>query len=570
MAAYEFFLTSTLEKVFPARRPRPLPQGAGISAWRGARAAVQLVYTARSHAPGMPVQRFSIEIAGAPVAASLRGVELIPSDFPCYENSDEHYITKEPGLFPDLLRALPEAFVTPLPRQYRSVWLSWEIPDDAAPGVYSITVTARACARETLPTGSDYENPDAPGQVYSNTFRLLIGRARLPAQTLIHTEWLHTDCLAEYYGVEPFSEAYWRTTDAFVRSACREHGVNMLLTPVFTPPLDTAVNAERTTIQLVDIRREGTSYGFGFDKLARWAAMCKRCGVEYLEMPHLFTQWGARATPKIIVEQGGMRARVFGWDVPADSPAYRAFLESFLPALRAALARLGYDDAHVYYHISDEPSRDSLAAYRTARGQVADLLDGCRVIDAISDFAFYQEGLVATPICASDQLQPFLDARPPELWTYYCCAQGDQVPNRFFAMESARNRIMGVLLYLYNLEGFLHWGYNFYHAKFSLCPLDPYRVTHGDYGFPSGDPFLVYPGPDGAPLSSIRAEVQDDALLDLRALRLLERLAGRSFVEALVYEDTSMRPMTFHNYPANADYLLALREKVAAEIEKRQ
>jgi len=136
-------------------------------------------------------------------------------------------------------------------------------------------------------------------------------------------------------------------------------------------------------------------------------------------------------------------------------------------------------------------------------------------------------------------------------------------------MESARNRIMGVLMYLYGIKGFLHWGYNFYNSKFSLHPVDPYRVTHADYAFPSGDPFLVYPGPDGAPLSSVRAEVQDDALLDLRALQLLEQLAGRAFVEELIYADAEMRPMTFRDYPRGAGYLLALRERVAAEIESR-
>ena len=35
----------------------------------------------------------------------------------------------------------------------------------------------------------------------------------------------------------------------------------------------------------------------------------------------------------------------------------------------------------------------------------------------------------------------------------------------------------------------------------------------------------------------MRAEVQDDALLDLRALRLLEQLAGRAFVEELIYAE---------------------------------
>lgn len=70
-------------------------------------------------------------------------------------------------------------------------------------------------------------------------------------------------------------------------------------------------------------------------------------------------------------------------------------------------------------------------------------------------------------------------------------------------MPSARNRIMGVLMYLYRIEGFLHWGYNFYNSMFSIEHIDPFFDTHAGFAFPSGDPFLVYPGADGEPWSSI-------------------------------------------------------------------
>ena len=567
MARYEFFLASSLEKVFPAQRPAALSDGARLSVWRGARAAVQLVYRADDAAPGMPAQSFTIEADGAP--AVLRAVELMPSDYPCYESADEHYITKEPGLFPDLLAPLEAPAVTPLPRQYRSVWLSWDIPADAAPGAYEVAVTARAVEEQRMPNGVLYRDADAAGLAFTCRFTLCVGRARLPAQTLLHTEWFHADCLASYYGVAPLSEEHWRILENFIRAAGEEHGINMLLTPVFTPPLDTAVNGERLTVQLVDVRRDAGVYSFGFEKLGRWAGLCRRHGVEYLEIAHLFTQWGAHATPKIMAVVDGRERRIFGWDVPAASAEYRAFLEAFLPALRTALEGMGYDKEHVYYHISDEPSPEHLDSYRAAKAQAEDLLEGCQVIDALSSLEFYRQGLVRQPVPANDHIQPFIDAQVPGLWVYYCCAQSSLVPNRFFAMESARNRIMGVLMYLYGIKGFLHWGYNFYNSKFSLHPVDPYRVTHADYAFPSGDPFLVYPGPDGAPLSSVRAEVQDDALLDLRALQLLEQLAGRAFVEELIYADAEMRPMTFRDYPRGAGYLLALRERVAAEIESR-
>ena len=137
-------------------------------------------------------------------------------------------------------------------------------------------------------------------------------------------------------------------------------------------------------------------------------------------------------------------------------------------------------------------------------------------------------------------------------------------------MESARNRIMGVLMYLYDIKGFLHWGFNYYYTQYSREAVNPYEMTHAGYAFASGDAFLVYPGKDGNPLDSLRAEVQDEGLLDLRALKLLESLTDREYVEKIIYEGSPVKPMNFSSYPRSAQWLLDLRERVAAEIEKRQ
>ena len=568
MVQYEFFLASSLEKVFPHRRPEPLTSNASVSCWRGCKAAVQLVYTARNGAPNMPVQQYRVTVLGAPGSVRIRWVELMPSQLPCYENADDDYISKQPGLFPDLLADMTSEEVLPLPRQYRSLWLTFEIPEDAPAGGYGITVQAEPCRHRRQPNGTVFHDPDADSQVFRLSFTLRISRAELPPQRLLHTQWFHTDCLANYYGFPVFSEEYWRVTENFIRAAA-EHGVNMLLTPVFTPPLDTPVGGERPTVQLVDLAVEKGIWRFGFEKLRRWTVLCKKHGITHLEIPHLFTQWGAAATPKILAEVDGVRKQVFGWEVPADSPAYRVFLRQFLPALREELGALGFDREHVYFHISDEPSEENMDAFLTAQRQTRGLLEDCPVFDALTSFAFYKKGLVRTPVVANDHIQPFFEAGVPNLWVYYCCVQGDRVPNRFFAMESARNRIMGVLMYLYRVSGFLHWGFNFYNAKFSIHAIDPFRTTDGQAGYPSGDPFLVYPGKDGQPLSSIRAEVQDDALLDLRALQLLEDLTDRDTVTGLILKIAGMERITFRDYPRGSGFLLTLRERVAAEIESR-
>jgi hypothetical protein len=129
-------------------------------------------------------------------------------------------------------------------------------------------------------------------------------------------------------------------------------------------------------------------------------------------------------------------------------------------------------------------------------------------------------------------------------------------------MPSARNRVIGLQLYKFGLQGFLHWGYNFWYSQYSLNQqLDPYRTTDAMHAFPSGDAYLVYPGADG-PIESIRLEVLYEGLQDLRALELLEQKIGKQQTIALM-EETLSEPLTFTEYPrGSGEWLLAIRERI--------
>lgn len=341
----------------------------------------------------------------------------------------------------------------------------------------------------------------------------------------------------------------------------------MLLTPVFTPPLDTAVGGERTTVQLVSIARNSDAYSFDFTLLKRWCELCKKAGITHLEIPPFFTQWGAAAAPKIVVTVDSTETKLFGWHTAASDPEYLRFLSAFIPQLLHALHSAGFDKEHLIFHVSDEPNESTMSGYRAAKEILAPLLDGYTVMDALSSYEFYEKGLVAHPIPANDSIQPFIDHKVENLWVYYCVSQGIEVPNRFFAMPSARNRIMGVLMYLYNIRGFLHWGFNFYNTQFSKKHINPFIITDCGSAFSSGDAYLVYPAPDGGVYSSIRNEVQMEALADLRALKKLEALVGREKVCALIHTGLDYTP-TFKKYPIEKEYLLQLRYAVNVCIKE--
>ncbi len=215
------------------------------------------------------------------------------------------------------------------------------------------------------------------------------------------------------------------------------------------------------------------------------------------------------------------------------------------------------------YHI------DHLDCYLQQKAQAAPYLQGFKMMDALSDFAFYQTGAVEVPVPAtnSPDLDKFLAADMEQLWLYYCCGQGKDVSNRFISMPSQRTRILGVQLYTYKAAGFLQWGFNFYNSCLSVRQIDPYAVTDSDEAFPSGDPFIVYPGEKGEALECLRYMAMRQAMHDLRALELLESLAGRETVENLITEVAGGK-ITLTEYPRDKVFLPTLRRRVNEEIEK--
>ena len=202
--------------------------------------------------------------------------------------------------------------------------------------------------------------------------------------------------------------------------------------------------------------------------------------------------------------------------------------------------------------------------YLKAAAVLRPLIQGYPQIDALSFYTFYETGATEHPVVASNHIETFLEHQVPGLWTYYCVSQNTEVSNRFFAMPSARTRIIGTQLYKFNIAGFLHWGYNFYNNQYSYAPINPFLCSDGECFAPSGDTYSVYPGKDGEPWPSLRQVVFHDALQDLRALRLCEALCGTDTAMKLL--EDGIEPITFKRYPHSAEYLLDLRRRVNRAI----
>lgn len=475
----------------------------------------------------------------------IKQIGYVPSLFPGHLPDDEDYITKAPCLFPDPLSTVVDGEIELASNQTRSLWIAVE-PKGEVSGTYPIVFKIMDMEDQCLDEAC---------------FTLEIIDAELPKLDICNTGWFHGDCIAELHNVEILSDKYFEIIEKYVKTYVK-FGHNMILTPIFTPPLDTAVGGERPTNQLVDVVSENGIYSFGFHNLKRWIHMCSNCGVEYFEISHLFTQWGANHAPKIMAFVNGKYQKIFGWETDALSEEYKSFLNAFLPALVKFLEQEGKIE-NCYFHVSDEPILEHEPRYQAAKQILLSYLDESRIIDALSDYSFYEKGIVTKPVVSTNSIPNFLERGAKDIWAYYCTAQGKNVANRFMAMPSYRNRILGYQLYKYDMKGFLHWGFNFWFTQFSTDVVNPYVDTTAGGAFQSGDAFVVYPlDQNGEVVCSLRLYVFNEGMQDLRALKLLESLSDRQTVSDLLDDVVG-----FEHYPRNSQYILQLREQINSRIK---
>lgn len=231
MKYFRIKMVSAMEKVFADKEPSGEGNLARLTALKGETVSFQIAY----YWAGNGKERGKVEVI-SPIRnqVDVRLVQLVPCEYPCHMSRDEDYLTTAPGLYPDLLIKIPELGFPMVSGQWRSLWIDVEIPEDIQAGEYPLEIRLT-------------HGEDLIGKL--EVFCEVIDQV-LPKLPVPRTEWFHTDCLADYYQLEVFSDEYWEVVENFVKTAVKRN-CNMLLTPVFTPPLDTAVGEKDVRYNLL-------------------------------------------------------------------------------------------------------------------------------------------------------------------------------------------------------------------------------------------------------------------------------------------------------------------------------
>ncbi|MCD4823173.1 MAG: DUF4091 domain-containing protein [Phycisphaerae bacterium] len=370
------------------------------------------------------------------------------------------------------------------------------------------------------------------------------------------TNWFYSDSLMDWYKTDGFDKRFWEILPRYMRNLA-DHGLDTVYVPVFTPPLD-GIKRPSQLLRVKKVQKD--QYRFDWRDVRKYINHAKSCGITHFEWPHPFTQWGVKHAIRIYKDQGQNGELLWPAHTGATSKTYRIFLAQYLPQLHRFLAKENILKKS-FFHVSDEPHNDKdRANYRKARTMLGELAPWMKVMDCMTDISLARQGLTDVPIASIRTALDFVAEDIPS-WCYYCCGPREAFLNRLIDTPLAKIAMHGLLFYRWPFKGFLHWGYNYWYKSQTRDLIDPYTVQdalawpHWAYG----DPFMVYPGPDG-PVDSVRWEIFGESLQDYALLQTLGVDRNNKLLAPL---------KSFENFPKTERWRRDLRAKLFAEAKKK-
>ncbi len=526
---------SSLQRVFPMTPPPARMRGVALRLAVNERGSFQVVVRNDGDAP-LPV---SVTATASPgLEVRIRRVGYVPvahhSTGVPFDPSDLDGIGHIPGWVPDPL--FDETVLLLPPRETHAFWFSIVLCRGAAPGRHEVRV-------ELTPEQGRRATLRIPVQLHPVRIA--------PRRDFPVMQWFCADALLDTYRCAGFDERFWQLIEAYLRDLSA-HGQDTAHVPLFTPSTD---GVKRPTQLLHVLRRGRDGYAFDWSDVRRYVELARACGLRRFEWTHLFTQWGAQYAIRIYRGQGADERLLWPAETAGTAPVYRRFLSVFLPEFHRfleseKLLKLSF------FHLSDEPhGEEHRERYRRARAMLTELAPWMKVMDALSEIAYGREGLTDLPIVS---IRTALDYQREQIPSgcYFCCNPRGRFLNRLMDTPLPKIRMSGWLFYRWPFKGFAHWGYNYWYRSQTRELIDPYRVNdaHNWPRWPSGDPFLVYPGPDG-PVDSIRWEIFAESLQDYALLQTLDAPRDARFLHAL---------RSFEDFPKDAAWIERARARLFA------
>ena len=373
-----------------------------------------------------------------------------------------------------------------------------EVGDFLKPDDSYVTALYLRWPTDTIPKG------DYSGILYigSKTIEvsLKVYNVKIPEnETLRLTNWYSLENMAEYHGVEPWSEKHWSLIEKYGRLMREARQTDFIIQS-----------------SLFEYERTKEGYVFDFSKAERFIKLYLSLGFTYIEgnSPIIRETWEAKT---FIV-------KINNKNHTALSEEGLCFLESFFKSWYMFLNKNGWISI-TQQHVADEPHKDCAVEYQILAGKIKGWMPKVPIIEAVEILDLSEiDVFVPKNNTYTEELKKIEKIRNSDktIWYYTCCCPGGKYLNRLLDQELLRTRYLHWANSLYDIKGYLHWGLNYYD-----CTDDPFGGRAGvieslnKTPLPCGDSHIVYPKADKV-LRSVRLEMMRAGIEDFELLNILK------------------------------------------------
>jgi hypothetical protein len=486
--------------------------------------------TVSAQAVLMPAESDTVT-AGVSELRSLDGKSVIPSGKVRLQWERYMDITKNtPGIPVDELVgkapvSIPDPFWESAEREVgdgkpQPLWIELDIPADAAPGDYKGELTVKGKSGMTA----------LPVSVHVRAFRMPEERHQRVIQ------WWDFPGRG-FENLKPGTDEYWE----FLTQCCK------------------FLRSFRQTDVRVEwglIGRTADGKGWDTSLFEKYAETAFNAGMQVVQFA------GAGRHTKSVVEPDSRTETV-------EDNLGR------LAAVQKVVERRGWQ-GRVLTSLADEPFIYQEESFRESLKRMRDVAPSVGVIEAVETDDIGDLDIYVPKLSHLNLWWPRYEELKREgrtVWFYTCCHPTGRYPNRFLDQPLVAARELHWISYLYDLDGYLHWGLNWFAPN-----EDPYTEKGSTpWVLPPGDSQVVYPGKKGW-VGSLRLSAMRDGLQDYEYLWTLEnsirRIKTRLGKDA-AWLDPRQRPtelcrrvvQSFYDHTRDPQVLLDTRSAIADEIE---
>jgi hypothetical protein len=414
------------------------------------------------------------------------------------------------------------------------VWLSFDIPSDAKPGVYSGTLTIQAHKQKT--------------QTLNITLEVLPQTLPAPKDWKFHLDlWQHSAAVARINKVKPWSEKHWELLKNEMKPLA-DAGQKVITATLNKDPWNHQCY-DAYEDMIVWTKNADGSWTYDYSVFDRWVELMMRLGVTKMINCYSMLPWNN----ELRYYDAASEKHV---DISAkpDSKEFAELWTPFLTNFRKHLDKKGW--LNITNIAMDERLPQDMKA---ALGLLQNVAPEFGVSLADNQKSYRQYPFLKD-ICVAfgetfDEVDLAYRRQNGLISTYYVCCS-DKFPNVFTFSDPAEATYIAWYAVAAGLDGFLRWAYNSWVEN----PVADSRFRT----WPAGDTYIVYPNNR----SSIRFERLREGIQDAEKIRLLrEQFTKTGARDKLSKLNEAVEKFNIHSAPSiPCSDMLHAAKKVLQEL----